>query len=372
MANFLIGVSFLLLFLVNGVRIVWSWGTTGHTTINRNVVRNLPPAMQMFIDQADFLANHASDADLREPWNPREGPKHFLDLDSYPESPTIMSWKSLDSLQTVYGDAAVTANGLLPWAIEWTMDSLTAQMKRGDWSRALLSAADLGHYVADAHQPFHATKNSDPDGLHSRYESTLIDHKFYLITTSLDTVTYIFSPVDYMFEFLTYSHSLLAPIISADSLARVASEGSTTSDEYYDTLWAHTGNFTKALFQSATTAFANLLYSAWVNAGSPQNPSNYGLEQKEEDIPKEFLLEQNYPNPFNPTTLITYHLPVAGHVNLKVLNVLGHEVTTLVDRDQSTGTHHVSFDGTGLPSGMYFYQLRFDRFLETKRMALIK
>lgn len=95
------------------------------------------------------------------------------------------------------------------------------------------------------------------------------------------------------------------------------------------------------------------------------------------NAPTKFSLEQNFPNPFNPTTKIKYSIPsnVKGemsNVTLKVFDVLGNEVATLMDREKSPGTYEVDFDGTGLPSGIYFYQLKAGSYIETKKMLLLK
>lgn len=90
-------------------------------------------------------------------------------------------------------------------------------------------------------------------------------------------------------------------------------------------------------------------------------------------IPQNFSLSQNYPNPFNPTTTINYSVPSYTHVSLKVYDVLGREVMTLVDEEKSVGNYTVKFDGSDLPSGTYFYRLQTDNgFVETKKMVLIK
>ena len=89
-------------------------------------------------------------------------------------------------------------------------------------------------------------------------------------------------------------------------------------------------------------------------------------------IPAEFRLMQNFPNPFNPTTKIKYNIPETGLVTLKIYDVLGNEIATLVNEEKLAGTHEVEFDGTGLPSGIYFYTLSTGNFLSTKKMILLK
>ena len=85
-----------------------------------------------------------------------------------------------------------------------------------------------------------------------------------------------------------------------------------------------------------------------------------------------FALSQNYPNPFNPTTMIDYQLPINSHVVLKVFDVLGREVKTLVNGRQNAGNHAVAFDGSRLPSGVYFYRLQAGSYSSTKKLLLLK
>jgi hypothetical protein len=88
--------------------------------------------------------------------------------------------------------------------------------------------------------------------------------------------------------------------------------------------------------------------------------------------PKEVRLEQNYPNPFNPRTTIQYAVNSRQFVNIKVYDVLGTEITTLVNKQLPAGNYKITFDAAELPSGIYFYQLRVGNFIETKKMILLK
>jgi hypothetical protein len=96
-----------------------------------------------------------------------------------------------------------------------------------------------------------------------------------------------------------------------------------------------------------------------------------GIED-EINLPTQYSLNQNYPNPFNPATTISYSLPKAGDVNLKIFNVLGQEVKSLVNQFQNAGTYTVTFDASSLTSGVYFYSLSTDNFSQVKKMMLVK
>ncbi|SMO87018.1 S8/S53 family peptidase [Gracilimonas mengyeensis] len=89
-------------------------------------------------------------------------------------------------------------------------------------------------------------------------------------------------------------------------------------------------------------------------------------------IPQQFTLSNNYPNPFNPSTVISYQLPVTSRVTLKVFDMLGREVATLVNGRVSAGQHEVQFDASSLSSGLYIYRLQAGEFIQTKKMMLIK
>ncbi|QOJ28159.1 MAG: agmatine deiminase family protein [Ignavibacteriales bacterium] len=86
----------------------------------------------------------------------------------------------------------------------------------------------------------------------------------------------------------------------------------------------------------------------------------------------QFSLEQNYPNPFNPSTVIQFQIPEAGNVSLKVYDVTGRELRTLINEYMQSGTWQASFDGTGLASGVYFYEIKVNSFIQNRKMILLK
>lgn len=107
-------------------------------------------------------------------------------------------------------------------------------------------------------------------------------------------------------------------------------------------------------------------------ASSPHRVEIAAEEETSAPVPKSYGLSQNYPNPFNPSTIINYQLPAAGNVTLKVYDVLGRLVKTLVDRDESAGYYNVVFNASEFPSGIYFYKLTAGAFSSTKKFIVLK
>ncbi len=273
-------IAVLLSGILLAVAIVYAWGATAHHFINRKAVIHLPASMNSWKADSLFYDTHATDPDTRrdnsdttfgaEQW------RHYIDIDDYP------NWQNLphniNTVMSMYGYETVKTTGMVPWAIGWVMDSLTAQLARGDNATAKQTAADLGHYVADSHQPLHVTANyngqfTGNSGIHSRYETTMINTFSSSLTVYQDSIHYVSSPVDFAFDYIYEVHQYVDSIFDADDYAKTASgwNGSgTPPGTYYDALWAKTGPFTLSLIQRATTDLACLWYTAYVNANQPK------------------------------------------------------------------------------------------------------
>ena len=117
---------------------------------------------------------------------------------------------------------------------------------------------------------------------------------------------------------------------------------------------------------SDTYIFWNDTFSVFVH----KDP--LGLAKNDENIPLEFALKQNYPNPFNPSTSIEFSLPKPEYVELKVYNIIGEQVVTLVSNKLNSGNHTYQFDGKNLASGVYYYQLTAGEYREVKKMILLR
>lgn len=96
------------------------------------------------------------------------------------------------------------------------------------------------------------------------------------------------------------------------------------------------------------------------------------VEQTGPEVPGEFSLEQNYPNPFNPGTVIQFSLPQTAEVQLKVYDMLGREVATLINEQKSAGSYNVTFNAASLSSGVYFYRIIAGNYVETRSMTFVK
>ncbi len=97
-----------------------------------------------------------------------------------------------------------------------------------------------------------------------------------------------------------------------------------------------------------------------------------GITKDNNKVANDYSLNQNYPNPFNPTTVISYQIPNSEFVTLKIYNILGSEIATLVNNKQSAGTYKVNFDASNLTSGIYFYQIQAGEFTQVRKMLLLK
>jgi hypothetical protein len=322
--------------------------------------------MMRFIGDSAFLAQHAPDADYRKDYDDTtltaEATRHYIDIDDYPDYGNLP--RDFGAVAALYGWTRAKENGVLPWAAGWTYDSLVARLRRGDWNASLQSAADLGHYVADAHQPLHTTKNYDGrysgnDGIHYRYESVMLNARHYLpsLTVTPDSVRRVADPVEYMFEIVLRSVEFVDTILHADDLAKLDAgwDGVGTAPEsYYDALWKRTRSMTLDQIQLAAQAVANLWYSAWLDAGLIHAYEAGNMFARPED----FGFISVSPNPASASVLVRYSMPAAGGVTMELYTLSGARVMRMENGLLPAGAHTLSFASHDLPEGAYLLLLR--------------
>jgi hypothetical protein len=350
----------ILLFTIPFSLFLMSWGYNGHNKINGNAHLSFTPEMEQFQAWAITLAEHASDADYRKDIDPNEGPRHYLDIDNYPGFLTSGRIpQTYDSVIALYGQAFVIDQGVLPWATKIAYDSLVNSFARFDWTKAVLFASDLGHYVADGHQPLHITRNYDGqytgnNDIHSHYETGMINaYKDEIIYTG-DDIAFITDVDAYIFNYIYSNYIYVDPIMVADDYAQSVA-GNNTSSAYKAALWDKTKGFTIPLFKGASHALAELIYSAWVQAGKPDMNSGPGII--EWNTEGTLLQIQIIPNPVKESGTIRFNLPDESDVCMQVLDTSGAVMENLINKKLPEGSHEFSFDLAHLPEGIYFISL---------------
>lgn len=168
-------------------------------------------------------------------------------------------------------------------------------------------------------------------------------------------------------------------VVNADNYSVQVSTSST-----FNTFVVNQSGLTSSQYQVPTNTLQNNVLYYWracavntAGTGPWSTVWNFrtalvGIQPISSEIPSEYKLYSNQPNPFNPNTVIRFDIPASGYVSLKVFDVSGEEVETLINEKMNPGKYQVSFDGSSFPSGVYFYQLLTDNYSGTKKMILVK
>ena len=276
MKNKLIILS-LIFVIISSFKLSFAWGNKAHRLVNVRAIEMLPEEMNLMKEWKEYIGDRASDADIRRDnrSDTTEWPKHFIDIDYYAEFVAGKMIYNKDELISLYSAETVTKMGLLPWAALEAYNKLVQSFKEKNRDKVLIFAADLGHYVADGHQPFHTMLNydgqlTDQKGIHGRYESEMVNRYIDQISNSLTTreIKYVGNPLEYIFDYLTASNFYSPIIFTADKItyAQTSSHG---SGDYYRLMWFRTKHVTINQLSDAAGALASLIYSAWIDAGRP-------------------------------------------------------------------------------------------------------
>jgi hypothetical protein len=348
-----------------------SWGYNGHHMINQGCALSFIPDMEQFSGWEMVLAEHASDADYRKDTDPNEGPRHYIDIDNYAEF--ISDGKipqNYDSVIALYGPGFVIDQGTLPWATKIAYDSLVNSFIRFDWEKAVLFASDLGHYVGDGHQPLHLTRNYDGqftgnEDIHSHYETGMINTYKSQIVISGYEISHITDVQDYIFDYIYANYIYVDSIMIADNYAQ-ALTGSNTSSAYKAALWEKTKGFTIPLFNKAANTLAELIYSAWVDAGKPDMSSGPGIF---EFIKKENVFKINIsPNPVKNIVNVGFSLSDNSRTRVRLIDLYGNEIDVLLNENLPAGKNEFEFNISNQPEGIYFISIESGNRHEAKKI----
>mgnify|MGYP002624385661 CR=1 FL=1 len=181
-----------------------------------------------------------------------------------------------------------------------------------------------------------------------------------------------------------FSQAITNP--AAGSFTTIPVTGVTIDSGGFYVVWTMNGE-TIAIGEDIGTPISNRSYEGFGNTYSPYRngaiqdpmiratvnlPPTVGVQNTSSNVPDRYSISQNYPNPFNPTTKIDFAIPKNGLVKIAIYDILGREITKLVNSNLTAGTYSVDFDGASLNSGIYFYRIEADGFVATKKMLLIK
>ena len=178
--------------------------------------------------------------------------------------------------------------------------------------------------------------------------------------------------LEFIFPVITAFHGIESLIKNGNYLIL----SSTFSGNYYSSnsgqSWVHLNSNLPAKTNSLL-ALNNIIYAGTQGKGVYKFDFNtVWINEVVSSIPVEYSLNQNYPNPFNPVTNLEFGISKLGFVTLKVYNSQGKEVATLVNEIKPAGRYDITFNGSNFSSGVYFYKLETNGFIETKKMLLIK
>ncbi|MDO9548424.1 MAG: S1/P1 nuclease, partial [Candidatus Marinimicrobia bacterium] len=265
------------------------WGGDVHRYIASAAVDHLPSGMYFFKDQRSFLSSHASDPDRDN--NP--GYYHYIDIDYYPEFFQGNLPHDWDSITALYSESIVKNNGTIPWVIdEWT-EMFSSLMANSDWANAWQVAAELGHYVADSHQPLHLTvnyngQNTGNYGIHSRYESKLFSYYLNSLPAPEGTGKYWSNALDSVFQYIEDIYPYVDSILIADDSA--SNLDSSYGSVYYNTMWSKLEILSIDVIHQAIMDLASIWVTAWENAGKPLPP---GYHPRIINVPADYLSIQS-------------------------------------------------------------------------------
>jgi len=274
--------------------VLLSWGPYGHEHINRSAVLALPAPLQAFFyNHIDFVTQESSVPDLRKYTlnDNAEKPRHFIDLENFGSPDSIPS--SLTEAKKKYDEKFLQQNGILPWYLQDMMEKLTRAFKEKRKTEILFLAADIGHYIGDAHMPLHTSVNhdgqlTDQKGIHAFWESQLPEmfgdkYNFYTIEA-----VYIKDIPKEIWRIVNNTHLLVDTLLLADkdlkkqflvdniylkdakgTIIKNKFNTPVHSEKYSLQYNQKLNGMVERQMRSAIAATAGFWYTAWVNAGKP-------------------------------------------------------------------------------------------------------
>ncbi|MBI2731477.1 MAG: S1/P1 Nuclease [Sphingobacteriales bacterium] len=285
-----------------------SWGFFGHRKINYYAVFLLPPEMMvLYKNQIDFLTEHSTDPDKRRYAVSNEAPRHYLDIDHYGTYPYDNLPRKWTDAVTKFGEDSLNAHGIVPWWVQAMLNRLTGAFKEKNQAKILKYSAEIGHYIADAHVPLHASSNHDGQltnqkGIHAFWESRLpellADKEWDFF---IGRAEYIQRPGEFIWSRFLESAKASDSVLRFEKVLSERFPGDRKygfenrngvvirqySSDYSNAYDKMLNGMVERRMRQAIYAVASFWYTAWVNAGQPDLSKLTNKEFSAEDQ-KEF------------------------------------------------------------------------------------
>jgi hypothetical protein len=299
------------IFLIVLFSLLWKqsfcWGFYAHKKINYLAVFLLPPEMiSLFKPNIDFLSEHAIDPDKRRYAILEEGPRHYIDIDHYGKHPYDSLPRKWNDAVAKFSEDSLHAYGIVPWWLQTMLFRLTNSFKEKNQTKILKYSAEIGHYIADAHVPLHASSNHNGQhtgqkGIHGFWESRipeLLDKDWDFF---IGKAEYIKNTTDFIWKRVLESAAAADTVLNYErELTKKFPDDQKYSFEDRNGLTIHqySSAFSMAYdallkgmierrMRQSIYAVASFWYTAWVNAGQPDLKKLSNKEFSAEDL-KEF------------------------------------------------------------------------------------
>jgi hypothetical protein len=283
MRNIAVVLSVLLVFASASIEPAKAWGFEAHRFILDRAISLLPPEIRPFFEKYRVaIVEHSIDPDLWRTveWEAQEGPRHYLDMDHYGPYPFKALPRNYDEAVKKYGAEVVKQNGLLPWRTEEMYRKLVeAFALKQTYSREniKLFSSVVGHYLGDAHVPFHAALNHDGQltnqwGIHSRFELELFERYRAKLTLAPKPAQRVSNVRDFVFDALTTSFTHVKTVLDADKAAAAGRD--VYDDGYYAMMFEKLAPVLENRLNESITAVASVIVSAWEDAGRLPLPAD--------------------------------------------------------------------------------------------------
>ena len=262
-----------------------AWGFDAHRFVMDRAIALLPdPLRPLFEKHRAMVVERSIDPDTWPGWK-EEPPNHFLDLDweGYGQYPYNELPRDLTAAIAKFGRERIEQNGMVPWRAEEYFGNLRrafeSYARRGAFGSfdIVFFAASLGHYVADAHVPFHAVENYDGQmtnqhGIHARFEAILFERYRNQLTVAPKAAHAITNPRDRLFDLIIEGTQLVPPILKSDVAAIGMRE--VYDEPYYEAFFKANRAVLERRLNESITAVAGVVIGAWEAAGKPPLPLN--------------------------------------------------------------------------------------------------